>query len=217
MSTPAGIAHETAARLLSIAPAELEKLVKAGVIHRNAANSYPAALIVPQYVEHIRARVETDSRRHPTQQESAEHLDVSDRTIRELETKLPLRADYSLAEIRVAYLRHLREVAAGRSSSGELELAAERARLAKEQADRVGLQNAVTRNELAPVGAIEQILALAGSRVAGILDAIPGAIKRRYPSLPADAITLIATEIVRARNIAAAIALSDLTDEPADE
>jgi terminase small subunit / prophage DNA-packing protein len=112
-----------------------------------------------------------------------------------------------------AYCAHLREQAAGRSTGGTLNLAAERAELAREQKIKIALQNAVTRRELAPVGLIEEVLAKAGSRVAGILDAIPGAVKRRLPTLPAEEVKAIAQEIARVRNIAANVSLADLREE----
>jgi phage terminase Nu1 subunit (DNA packaging protein) len=56
-----------------------------------------------------------------------------------------------LNEIRVAYIRRLREQAAGRAAVGDLDLAGERAALAKAQRERIEMQNAVTRGELAPV------------------------------------------------------------------
>jgi len=116
----------------------------------------------------------------------------------------------------IEYCAHLREVAAGRLASGDLDLAAERARLAKEQADKIALQNAVTRRELAPVFLIEEVLAKAGAKVAGILDAIPGQVRRRMPALPSGELDAIASEIAKARNIAAALSLDDLNadDQP---
>ena len=75
------------------------------------------------------------------------------------------------------------------------------------------MQNAVTRRELAPVVLIEEVLTRAGSRVSGILDAIPGMIRRRVVGLSSSDIELIAVEVARARNIAAAISLDDLFDE----
>ncbi|QDQ25936.1 terminase small subunit [Chitinimonas arctica] len=71
----------------------------------------------------------------------------------------------------------------------------------------------MTRRELAPVVVIEEVLAKAGNKVGGILDAIPGAIRRRVPGLPAEALTHIASEIARVRNLAAAISLTDLLDD----
>jgi phage terminase Nu1 subunit (DNA packaging protein) len=50
------------------------------------------------------------------------------------------------------YIEHLREVAAGRASDAEdaLDLVEQRARLAKEQADKQAMENAVRRGELVP-------------------------------------------------------------------
>jgi phage terminase Nu1 subunit (DNA packaging protein) len=62
------------------------------------------------------------------------------------------------------------------------------------------------------VSLIEEVLSKAGSRIAGILDSIPGAVRRRVPSLSADEVTRIATEIARVRNIAAAVSLADLRE-----
>jgi phage terminase Nu1 subunit (DNA packaging protein) len=113
----------------------------------------------------------------------------------------------------LAYCSQLREQAAGRAS-GDLVLASERAALARAQRERIEMQNAVTRGELAPVVAIEQVLAQAGSKVAAVLDTIPGMIRRRVPGLSAADIELVASEVAKARNIAAAIRMADLDDEP---
>jgi phage terminase Nu1 subunit (DNA packaging protein) len=147
----------------------------------------------------------------PTQQVIAEHLDLSQQDVSNWMERL--RIDWrvtSLDDIRIAYIRSLRETAAGRASNGEIGLATERARLAREQADRIAMQNAITRRELAPVHLIEQVLTRAGVQVATILDGIPGAIKRRVASLSAQEVTYIEREIAQARNVAAAISLADL-------
>jgi terminase small subunit / prophage DNA-packing protein len=149
----------------------------------------------------------------PTQKAIAEHLDMSQQQVKEMLEKLNLPADSPLDSVRVAYIRRLREQAAGRYSEGPLDLVNERARLAKEQADRLEMQNAVTRKEMAPVIIIENVLARAGVKVAGILDAIPGMIRRRSKSVSSEDIDCIAEEIIRARNMAAAISLDDFEDE----
>lgn len=123
----------------------------------------------------------------------------------------------ALDEIRVTYIRRLREQAAGRAAVGDLDLAGERAALAKAQRERIEMQNAVTRRELAPVYLIEEVLAKAGSRAARILDAIPGAVRRRAPELPAAVVEHVQREIIKARNIAAAITLEDLREDDQDE
>jgi len=112
-----------------------------------------------------------------------------------------------------AYCSHLREQAAGRAANGDLDLATERAGLAKEQRERIAMQNAVTRGELAPVALLEEVLSRAGAKIASTLEAIPGAVKRRVPSLSSDEIKNIAFEIARVRNIVAAMSLADLRED----
>lgn len=149
-----------------------------------------------------------------TQQEIADHIDLSQAAVSLLMGELGI--DWkaaSLGDIRIAYIRRLREQAAGRAAAGDLDLATERARLAREQADKVAMQNAVTRGELAPVVLIEEVLTKAASKVAGVLDAIPGMIRRRVPLLTADDIDLIAGEVAKARNTVAAMSLANLRDD----
>mgnify|MGYP002127934598 CR=1 FL=1 len=50
---------------------------------------------------------------------------------------------------------------------------------------------------------LEEVLTAAASKVAGVLDAIPGMVRRRVPQLTADDIDLIAGEVVKARNTVA--------------
>ncbi|MDY0965415.1 terminase small subunit [Massilia sp. CFBP9026] len=120
-------------------------------------------------------------------------------------------------QLLLAYCSHLREQAAGRAANGELDLATERAGLAKAQREKIEMQNAVTRGELAPVALIEEVLSKAGGRIAGILEAIPGAVKRRVPSLSGDEIKNIAGEIARVRNVVAAMSLEDLREPDEEE
>jgi phage terminase Nu1 subunit (DNA packaging protein) len=89
-----------------------------------------------------------------TDAEIAAHLDLSDRSVRDLRQKgvFPTAKKGGLDDCRVAYIRHLRERAAGRASDGAdeegLDLVEERARLAKEQADAQAMKNARERGEL---------------------------------------------------------------------
>jgi phage terminase Nu1 subunit (DNA packaging protein) len=144
------------------------------------------------------------------------HLDLDQSSVSRLCKDLGIdHKTASLAEIRIAYIRHLRETAAGRLASGSLDLATERARLAKEQADKIGMQNAVSRRELAPSYLLEEILAATGAKVAAILDGIPGAIRRRNQALTASDIHTISSEIAKARNLAASMTLDQLESEAA--
>ena len=78
----------------------------------------------------------------------ADHLDLSVRSVSTLKRAgvFPeaLRAGHDLDAVRVAYIRHLRETAAGRGAAyGALDLVAERARLAHAQAVKAERENAV--------------------------------------------------------------------------
>lgn len=148
-----------------------------------------------------------------TQQEFGELVGISQPMVSDLVARSVLSVGDEAAVWLLAYCAHMREIAAGRATNGDLDLATERARLAKEQADKIGMQNAITRRELAPTYLLEEVLAAAGARAAAILDAIPGAIRRRNQNLTAADIETIASEIAKARNIAAAISLGDLEAE----
>lgn len=214
MSQPANtISHDAAARVLKLAPAELTRLVEQGAVPRIAKDAYQLIPLVHGYIDHLRAEQQRIVQR-PTQAEIAEHLDISTRRVRELATEWGIDSrEVSLGEWRVRYLAKLREEAAGRAGTGDLDLVAERARLAKVQADRIEMQNAVTRKELAPAELIEEVLSRAGARAAKLLDTIPGELKRRCPQLTADDIATIATTIAKVRNIAAAISLANLQED----
>lgn len=58
------------------------------------------------------------------------------------------RGQYDIDAVRSQYIKHFRAIASGRAASGDLDLGAERARLAKEQADAKEMENAVERGEL---------------------------------------------------------------------
>ena len=155
-----------------------------------------------------------------TQKQFGDMVGISQPAVSDLLMRGVLADGYSVGDWLVAYCGNLREVAAGRAASGDLDLAGERAALARAQRERIEMQNAVTRGELAPVALIEEVLTKAASKVAGILDAIPGMIRRRVPLLTADDIERIAMEIAKARNRVAEMSLADLDvaedEDPAD-
>ena len=98
-----------------------------------------------------------------TQREVADHLGVSQPVVAKLVAAgvfqpTGARGGLDLDACRRAYLGRLREEAAGRAAHGgadgepeELDLVAERARLAKEQADRIAMENDITRGSVVPV------------------------------------------------------------------
>lgn len=145
-----------------------------------------------------------------TQEEFAELVGISQPAVSMLAARGILAPGSSLGDWLLAYCEHLRGIAAGRGGDGGLELAAERAALAREQREKIAMQNAVTRRELAPARLIEEILARTASRVARVLDTIPGEVRRRLPSASADDIQAVAGIVAKARNVIAALRRADL-------
>ena len=216
-STAAGtITHDTAARLIGVTPAELTALVNGGQVRRADKNAYSLPVLVQDYIGHLNSLIGLD-RVAKDQAELAAIMDISDRSVREFIASSGMdHKKNTISEILTASLRHLREMAAGRAAAGDLDLATERAMLAREQRLRIEMQNAVTRGELAPAAWIEQVLSKAASRVGRKLDAIPGMVRRRVPELSADAIDLIAAAIATARNDVAVLSVADLDDDADD-
>lgn len=154
----------------------------------------------------------------PSQLEIAEHLGISQQAAGQICAALGIEwQTTSLDTIRLRYIHHLREVAAGRQAEGGINLATERAALARAQRLRIEMDLAQRRGELAPVGAMEMVLAKVGVKVGKILDTIPPQIRRRVPGIPAEVIEAIDSDIAKCRNMAAAMTLDDLDKEDDDE
>ncbi len=87
-----------------------------------------------------------------TQVQLSDHLGISTTVISDLTSRGILEKNgkrgYDLEKCRLSYLGHLRDIAANRLKDGDLDLGAERARLAKEQADAKEMENAVERGDL---------------------------------------------------------------------
>ena len=196
------ISHDAAASLLQVAPDELTRLVSAGVVRRPAPGKYVPAQVIRDYISHLQR--EPDRRdRAPTQVEIGAHLDMSDRNLRDVLEQLGLsRTQASLAEIRVAYIRRLREQAAGRlgDTIGGLDLAQERAALARSQRDGIEIKNAVLRGDYASVTLLAEVLANASQSVAERFDHLPGLLRKTLPDLPQAAVDQVMVVIAAARN-----------------
>lgn len=152
-----------------------------------------------------------------TQADFAEIVGISEAAVSQMVADGVLVRGETAHEWIMTYCDRLREIAAGRAAAGGLDLATERAALAREQRERIWMQNAVTRKELTPTVALEQVLAGAAAKVAGVLDAIPGMVRRRVPQLAAADIDLIAAEVAKARNTVAAMSLADIEEHDSGE
>ncbi len=128
-----------------------------------------------------------------TETEVAKHLDLSTRRLRELIAEgvihRPATRNYDLDKTRTVYIRHLRKIAAGRAApSGGLDLAAERAKLAKAQSEGHELKNKIARGEYVEIEAVaveveaqysivrERLLSIPGKISAGLVSRSQGEI-----------------------------------------
>lgn len=140
------------------------------------------------------------------QNEIAEHLDLSQQAASVFLNISGIDWKHSTLDvIRVTYIRRLREQAAGRATNGDLDLATERAGLAKAQRERIEMANAQTRRELAPMVTMSMALAKMSQQIIAVLDALPGMIKRQSQNLTSDDLEAIKQEVAKVRNIAAAV------------
>lgn len=126
---------------------------------------------------------------------------VSQQAVSDLQARGVLAAGQPVGVWLTAYCDHMREVAAGRDPDGLL--AGERTRLAREQADRIALQNALARREYAPVVLLEELLASAARQVGTQLDAILPEMRRRFPYLAGEPVRFLEERLVAAREAAA--------------
>ncbi len=93
-----------------------------------------------------------------TQDQIANHCDTSRQTVSKLLPAFGLPSKgCGIDDFRIAYIRHLREVAAGRKSDNvntEYDLMEERARLSHHQANKTELEEGILRGELIEVESV---------------------------------------------------------------
>ncbi len=131
--------------------------------------------------------------------EAARHIDLDERRFRELVdagtiTRAP-RGAYEIDRVRTEYIRSLREVAAGRARTGELDPQQEKARKDKEYADHLAMRNAVARGDQVLVEDVVKALTDELAIIRSRLLAIPGKLGGR---LKPDDRQAIETEIYEA-------------------
>lgn len=135
-----------------------------------------------------------------TQEYFAQIVGITQKSVSDLQTRNVISAGETFGTWLKKYCSHLRETAAGRTGVGDLNLADERAAIAKEQRIRVELQNAVTRREYGPIEAMELGVSDAMARAAAMLDTIPGKLKMSSDRLTADDLSLVQKVIADVRN-----------------
>lgn len=101
----------------------------------------------------------------------------------------------------LAYCARLREQAAGRlgSAAGGLDLAQERAALAREMRMGHQIKNAVARGQYASIDLLAEVLAMASQAVAARFDHLAPAIAKVAPDLPSAVMDAVMATIATAR------------------
>lgn len=140
--------------------------------------------------------------------ELAKLLGVSRRMIPDLASrgiiKPVKRGRYPLAESVTGYCGYLRGVASGRGGEDQVyELTAERARLAKEQADAHEMKNAISRGELVEADHVRRVWADTLRKVRAAILASPSRLRQRLPHLTAHDVEALDGELRRALSEAA--------------
>lgn len=109
--------------------------------------------------------------------QAADHLFVSERRFYEMiDQRIITRCDpgdYDLDRVRKQCFDHLRQVAAGRAGNSDAALSAERARLAKQQADAQEMKNSTSRGDLLPREEVHVAVTGSFARVRTKMLAIP--------------------------------------------
>jgi phage terminase Nu1 subunit (DNA packaging protein) len=149
----AGLNSSSAAcRLLMLTPEEFRRIDRAGWFAAVSKDCYRIVDVVQGYIKYLQ-HDQRDSGR--TVAEAARHIDIGQRRFFELLDDGAIirkgKEGYTLEEVRTAYIRHLRNVASGRAGDSDIDLAGERALLARQQTESIALKNAVARGEYAAI------------------------------------------------------------------
>lgn len=217
---------DVAAKLLGVTPNELDRLARDGLVQRQDKDKYPLVTLVRDYIAHLQAEAQRPNRR-PSQRELAEHLDMSERNLRDVLGAIGLdHRSSSRDEIRIGYIRHLREQAAGRGTGNGLNLAEERAGLAREQKYLAQLRKQQVLGEWAPIDNLTLALSRVTAQMASAMETIPVQLKRQFPAMTAEQLDLVREELARGRNLlvsvgvetvkTAAESVADYVDEYTD-
>ncbi|VVO77096.1 terminase small subunit [Pseudomonas fluorescens] len=167
------------------------------------------------------------------QKELAQHLDLTDRQVRNLlaDGILPTsrgNGGLNLQDCRLAYIRYLRGLASGQvkaeaghlfgedlGSSLDNLLLQEKVRLTTAQAVAQERKNEVSERQLVPVGFATYSLSKIASQIGSVLDTVSLKLRRKHPEMDPRYLESLEREIALARNLAAQVAekLEEYLDE----
>ena len=132
--------------------------------------------------------------------QAANHLFLEERRFRELvdagAISRAARGSYDLNQVREQYIRNLREVAAGRVKSGDLDPQQEKARKDKEYADHLAMRNDITRGEVVLVEDVGRLVDGEYAAVRNNFVGLPGKMAPRCAMQPQEVIHTLLTDEV---------------------
>jgi terminase small subunit / prophage DNA-packing protein len=175
MAEEAGlISGAVAARLLTLTPEEFRKLDRAGWFERAGKDSFRIVDVVQGHIRWLKKQADQTG---CTVAQAANHIGVTQRRFFELLDKGVInragKEGYTLSEVRAQYIRHLREIAAGRGD-GYIDLPVERALLARQQTESAALRNAIMRSEYVLVEEVHRQVENEHATIRERLVSIPG-------------------------------------------
>ena len=142
-------------RLLGFDSRELEALIKLGVIEKQRSGKFELLPCVRRYVSHL----QKVNKGQVDQAFVARHLDMSERNLRDVLRGLGIDWPVdSIDSVRVAYIRDLREKAAGRGGDDQGELTRARTRDALASAKIREIQFFESTGQLVSVEELEPLL-----------------------------------------------------------
>ena len=151
---PKGYPLTTMAALFATNEVEIQRLANNSIIPKPSNGLYDLAACVRSYIIHLR-----DKPSQLSKAEIAAHLDMSERNLTDVLRGLNL--DYKIhdvEEIRAAYIRDLREKAAGRGGDHQIESTLARTRKDTAQATLYEIQIEEKAGQLIPVAKIEPFI-----------------------------------------------------------
>ncbi len=160
------------------------------------------------------------SKTKTTQTDAASHIFVSGVRFRELQKLgvLPRTDNYNLDEVRKAYIEHIRNVASGRGSQANLDLASERAKLAEAQRQGQNMKNMERAGELIPCDRIIPLVESQYSVIRERLLSIPGKTANSLVGKSRSEITtLLETEINQSLAELSAVEVEDQARKPGSD
>lgn len=166
------------AKALNVPATRVQRLAREGM-PRAGRGEYDLGQCMAWYIRYLQKALEARDMPTVNVEQCAEELNVTGRRVQQLAQEgmqRAVRGEYDRRQCTRWYIRYLQKALESRAAgdgSGVMGLALERARLAREQADRAARENAERRGELAPISVMAKKFGDAVAVAQALLLAIP--------------------------------------------